>query len=279
MLYEFWKKSLRILFLIIVTYSLTLPAAAFAEECLTVNGTGSAMASMKILGQAFEKLHPGVKVKILPSLGSTGATKAVSKKALDIGITSKALTDEERTFGLSVIEYARSPLIFVTHRNVPVSNITSDDLIKIYNGDKKIWPDGQRIRTPLRQHNEVDVWIVKTISPEISKAIDVAMSRPGMMTALTDQDNADVLERTPGAFGISTLTQVIAEKRRLKVLSYNGVTPSAKTLASGAYPLSRSFSTVTQKNLSAPAQKFLAFMRSTQGKKILEETGHFVIIR
>jgi len=278
-LYKFWKKSLRILFLIVVTHSLTLPAAAFAEDCLKVAGTGSALASMKILGQAFEKSHPGVKVKIVPSLGSTGGIKAVSKKAIDIGISSRVLNDEERQFGLSVIEYARSPLIFVTNRNVSISNVTSDDIVKIYNGAKTIWPDGQRIRTPLRQSNEIDIHIVKMISPEISKAINTAMSRPGMMTAVTDQDNADMIERTPGAFGISTLTQVISEKRRLKILSYNGVTPSAKSLASGSYPLSRFFFTVTQKNMSVPTRKFLAFMQSTQGKKILEENGYVVIIR
>jgi len=189
------------------------------------------------------------------------------------------LNNEESKFGLSVIEYARSPLIFVANRNVSVSNIISDDIVKIYNGGKTFWPDGQRVRTPLRQSNEVDFWIVKMISPEISKAINVAMSRHGMMTALTDQDNADMIERTPGAFGISTLTQVISEKRNLKVLSYNGVAPSVKNLASGSYPLSRLFFTVTQKNMSAPARKFLAFMRSTQGKKILEENGNFVTIR
>ncbi|GEM_PF-4872313 len=70
-LYEFWKKSLRILILIIVTSMLTLPAAVFAEDYLTVGGTGSALASIKILGQAFENSHPGIKVKIIPSVMSS----------------------------------------------------------------------------------------------------------------------------------------------------------------------------------------------------------------
>ncbi len=273
MFYRFWKKSLKILCSIIVTYILTLPAAGFAEEYLIIAGTGSALASINILGQAFEKSHPGIKVKILPSFGSTGGIKAVAKNAIHIGLSSKVLNDKERRLGLFVIEYAKSPLIFVVNRNVPISNITSDDIVKIYNGDKTIWPDGQRIRLPLRQKNETDVMLVKMISPQISKALDAAMSRPGMMTVLTDQDNADMIEKVPGGFGVCTLTQVISEKRCLKILSYNGVIPNIENLVSGSYPLSKSFSTVTQKNMSEPVRRFLAFMRSSHGKKILEESG------
>lgn len=277
--YQFWKKSFRILFLIPAICILLLPAAALAGECVKIAGTGAAMAAMKIMGQAFEKAYPDVTVKIIPSLGSSGGIKAVSQKSIDIGISSRALNDEERKFGLSVIEYARSPLVFITNPNVPVSGITSDDLIKIYSGDRTSWPDGQRIRVPLRQRSEVDILIVKRISPEISQAIDTAFSRPGMLGALTDQDNAGMIEKTRGAFGISTLTQVVAEKRRVKVLSYNGVAPSVKNIVSGSYPLARLFFTVTQKDLSVPASNFLAYMRSAQGRKILEATGNFVVIR
>lgn len=276
-LYEFWKQYL--FFLIIATFSLTLPATALAEEYVKIAGTGSAMSVMKILGQAFEKSHRGVSVKIIPSLGSTGGIKAVTQKAVDIGISSKILNDEEQKFGLSVIEYARSPLIFIANRSVPLSNVTDDDIIKIYNGSKATWPDGQRVRLPLRQRNEIDIQIIKMISPEVSGAIDIAFSRPGMLTALTDQDNAEIIEKISGAFGISTLAQVIAEKRRVKILLYNGVMPSVKNLVSGSYPLTRLYFIVTQKDLPLPARNFLAFMRSVQGKRILEANGSSIVIR
>lgn len=273
--------SKRIVLLIVVLYSLCsiiFPAAAFAQKCLTIGGTGSALASMKILGQAFERAHPGLTVKVLPSIGSTGAIKAVSEKTIDIGISSRPLNEEDDS-GIFATLYARSPLIFVANKNVPASNITSEGIIEIYNGEKTFWPHGRRIRTPLRQSNEIDFQIVKKISPEISKAIDVAMSRPGMLTVLTDQENADIIEKTPGAFGISTLAQVIAEKRQLNVLSYNGVRPNMKNLASGKYPLSRFYFVVIQAIMSEPVRQFLAFMRSAHGKSILEENGQVLMVR
>jgi phosphate transport system substrate-binding protein len=265
------------LFLVIVTCSLTFPTVTFAEGFLTIGGTGSALPSMKILGEAFKELHPRVTVKVLPSLGSTGGIKAVAQKAIDLGISSRVLDNEEGTWGLSIIEYAKSPLVFVANKNVTISNITPDDIVQIYNGNRTVWPDGQRIRTPLRQSNETDVRILKTISPEISVALDVAMSRPGMVTALTDQDNADMIERIPGAFGISTLTQIISEKRCLNILSFNGVMPNINNLASDFYPLSRLFFAVTLKDVSTPVREFLTFMQSTQGRRILKANGYVAL--
>lgn len=278
-LYEPWKKYLSTLFIIIIMDILILPVTTFAKEILTIGGTGSAMAHMKILGRAFEKSHPDIKIKVIPSLGSTGGIKAVSQKSIDIAISSKVLNDKERKFGLSVIEYAITPLIFIVNPSVLITTVTSDDIVDIYNGKRTTWSDGQRIRVPMRQRNEIDILIVRKISPEISRAIDVAFSRRGMLEALTDQDNAAMIENTRGSFGISTLTQVIAENRQVKVLSYNGIKPSIQNIIYGSYPLVRHFFTVTQKNLPASTLSFLEFIRSKQGKKILEATGNAVVTR
>ena len=63
-----------------------LPSAAFGEQVLKIGGVGCVLGSMKILAAAFEKSHPGVKVKVLPSLGTSGSLKAVHQGAIDIGI-------------------------------------------------------------------------------------------------------------------------------------------------------------------------------------------------
>lgn len=60
-------------------------SSVLAGEEIKIGGAGSALGSMKMLGAAFEKKHPGVKVVVLPSLGSIGGIKAVSKGALDNG--------------------------------------------------------------------------------------------------------------------------------------------------------------------------------------------------
>lgn len=252
-------------------------SGVFAGEEIKIGGAGSALGSMKMLGAAFEKKHPGVKVVVLPSLGSIGGIKAVSKGAIDIGITGRPLNDEERKLGLSVIEYSKTPLVFVTKKNINVSDLSTHELIKIFKGDTETWPGGERIRLILRQPAESNAIFVKGISPEMSKAMDIAMSRPWRVVALTDQETADIIEKTPGAFGFCTLTQLISEKRDLKILSYNGQPPMIKNIVNEAYPLFKPHSMIIKKETPVTVKRFIDFSRSPEGERILQKSGNSMI--
>lgn len=252
-------------------------STVLAGEEIKIGGAGSALGSMKMLGAAFEKKHPGVKVVVLPSLGSIGGVKAVSKGALDIGITGRPLNDEERKLGLSVSEYSKTPIVFVTKKNITVSDIGTQELIKIYKGDTQTWPDGERIRLILRQPVESNAIIIKKISPEMSNAMDIALSRSWRVVALTDQETADMIEKTPGAFGFCTLTQIISEKRDLKILSYNGQPPIVKNRVNEAYPLFKSHSMIIKKETPATVKRFIDFTRSLEGERLLKESGNSMI--
>ena len=87
------------------------------------------------------------------------------------------------------------------------------------------------------------------------------------------------MEKTEGAFGYCTLAQTISEKRHLKVLSYNGITPSPKNLVNKTYSPSVPLIVVTYRNASAAVRKFTHFLLSAKGMKIMEETGHLVTNR
>lgn len=273
------NKYFKLFYLTAVFFHLIFPTAAFAEEYVRVAGTGSGISFLKIIGQNFEKANPGIKIMFIPSLGSTGGIKAVADKAVDIAISSRDLNDRGKKQELSMIEYAKSPLIFIVNANVPVSDITTDDMIQIYKGSRQNWSDGQRIRLSLRQRNETDTQIIKKISSEVNDALESAFSRRGLLTALTDQENAALIEKTSGAFGSATLAQVIAEKRRVKVLTYNGVVPSIKNLVSGSYPLVRHYYIVHRRDLTVPARNFLLFLMSAQSRKVLESNGNLSCIQ
>ena len=252
-------------------------SGVLAGEEIKIGGAGSALGSMKLLAAGFEKKYPGVKVVVLSSLGSIGGIKAVSKGALDIGIIGRPLNDEERKLGLSVIEYSKTPLIFITKKNINVSDLSTQELIKIFKGDTQTWPDGERIRLILRQPAESNAIVVKEISTEMSKAMDIAMSRPWRVVALTDQETTDIIEKTPGAFGFCTLTQIISEKRDLKLLSYNGQPPLITNRVNESYPLFKSHAMVMKKEPSAIAKRFIDFARSPDGERILRESGNAMI--
>ncbi len=265
-----------VLFLIVLITGISLAAKAFAGEVIKVGGVGSALGTMKILGEAFEKKHPDIKVQVLSSLGSAGGINALLNGAVDIAISGRPLKDEEREKGAIAAEYAKTPMVFVTSNN-NASGLSAKELIKVYEGKMQTWPDGKRIRPVLRPEGDSDTLIIKDISPEMEPAIKNALSRQGMIVALTDQESADIAEKTDGSLGISTLTQIISEKRSLKVLSFNGVKPSLKTLSIGSYTLFKSLYMVTTSKTSKPAKQFISFVFSTAGRKILTKNGNLVV--
>lgn len=277
MLLEFNKKFPGILILLFIILSLIFHSPAIAEEILKIGGVGSALGTMRLLSEAFEKSHPGIKVSELPSLGSTGGIKAVLSGAIDIALSGRPLKDDERQQGATETEFAKSPFVFVTNKKNPVSGLSTKELIEIYEGKRQTWPDGTRIRLVLRPASDVDTGIIQKISPEMNHAVNNALSRHGMIIAITNQESNAAVEKTPGSLGVSTLTQVISENSSLKILSFNGLAPSVKNLTQGSYPLVKRFFIVTKLKPSALVQKFIDFVRSPVGRKILEQTGNTVI--
>jgi phosphate transport system substrate-binding protein len=257
--------------------SFAFPAVVSAAEVIKLGGVGSALGTMRLLSAAFERSHTGIKVVLLSSLGSTGGIKAAASGAIDIGLSGRPLNDEERGQGVIETEYAQSPFVFVTYKNNNVSGLNTGELIDIYKGKRQMWPDGSRIRLVLRPASDIDTKIVSKISPAMGQAVKIALSRPGMIMAITNQESDETVEKTPGAIGASTLTQIISEKRSLKILSFNGVDPSLKNLAQGSYPLVKRFFVVTKPAPPPSAQKFIDYIRSREGRKILEDNGNIAV--
>ena len=264
---------------IMITMSTAAVSISDAGETIIIGGSGSGLGVMKILGKAFEKKHPGTIVEVLPSLGTVGGIKGVAKGALDIGISARPFKGDEISFGLSALEYAKTPLVIVTRKDTMVSELKTEDLVKIYDGRVLTWADGKRIRPVLRPEEEIDTQILKEWTPEIKKALETAMSRRGMLIAITDQDATDTIEKTPGSFGFSTLAQVITEKLPLKILPLNGIYPTAGTLSNGSYKLKKSLLLVARSKTSVKVGNFLEFVRSPAGTKILEESGYILTLQ
>jgi phosphate transport system substrate-binding protein len=254
--------------------ALGLPSPATAEEVLKIGGTGGALSTMRRIASAYSRSHPGVRIEFMPSIGSGGAVKAVSKGALDIGLIARPLKERESHLNLQVREYAASPVVFATSTTCPRTDITTEELIMVYGGELRRWPCGSRVRLVLRPADDSDTRAIRGISPAMSEAVDKAMSRPGMFVALTDHEAADVIGRGPERFGTSTLALIVSENRPLRVLSFNGVVPTLKTLADGSYPLSKTLALVTNLSLSHHGASFIDFVFSPEGRKILEESGN-----
>ncbi len=252
-------------------------SSARAEDVLRIGGTGTALGAMRVLAAAFEKANPGRRVRITPSVGTSGAVRAVADGALDVGLSGRELRPDELALGVVAIAYARTPFVFAVGPRNAATGITAADVVRIYRGEFQTWPDGERVRLVLRPRSDADNFIMGTISEEMRAAVDVALAREGLLVAATNQECNDLIARTPGAVGPSSLTQILTERKPVTPLSWNGVPPTVRNLASGAYPLGKTLFAVVRPSHTPLARRFLAFLGSPEARRILARTGNLPV--
>ncbi len=249
------------------------PTHALAGETVRINGSGTGLEMMKLLIQAYVKSDPEILFEMEKPLGSSGAVKALIAGVLDIAVSSKPLKPEEAAQGAKLSYFGKTPLAIVTGSNVPVSNISIEELESIYSGRTRKWPNNENIRVVLRPLEDIDTKILRGLSPGMDEAIVQAQSRRGMITAVTDPESNQAVANTIGGIGTSGLAGIMVEKAALKILSLNGVKPTIVSLAEGRYPLAKEIHFVTTGKSSESARKFLDFIYSEKGRAVVKNIG------
>jgi len=261
---------------IVLALALAVGGAAAAAEEMRIAGTGAALGTVELLAGEFSRRNPDIRITTIANLGSVGSIKAVSNGAIELALASRPLNERESKPGVSQLEYARTPFVFAVSAKSAVSAITRQELADIYSGKVANWPDGSKIRVVLRPASDIDTALVKGLSPALGQAVAAAEARPGVQYAVTDQDAANDLERIPGAIGPSSLALILSERRTLRALQLDGVEPSVANAVAKAYPLYKRIFFVTGPKRSAAAERFIAFVQSPVGRKILTDNGHWI---
>lgn len=254
-----------------------LAAVGAHADSIKIGGTGTGLGTMKLLVREFNKSRPDAQLVVTPSLGSTGAIRAVLAGAVDIGISARPVTAEESRQGASARAYARTPFVIATWAKNDSAGLTLDELVQIYSGKVTRWPDGSPIRLVVRPDSDTDTVALRTFSAAMSGAVTAALARKGLRMADTDQDNADALEKLPGSLGTTTLTQIMAESRAIRPLALDGVAPTLQSLAAGRYRHFKTLHLVTGPNPSPLARDFVAYIRSPAGQAVLAGSGNLAV--
>jgi len=82
-----------------------------------------------------------------------------------VGLNSRPLSAAERSHGLVLAEYARTPLLLVTSHKGAGINFTLKRIAALYDGEIQSYPDGAPLRVIMRPDVEIDIHLVGGLSP------------------------------------------------------------------------------------------------------------------
>jgi phosphate transport system substrate-binding protein len=251
------------------------PRHVSADGALVVAGSGSNLPAIRLLADAFQRRYPGVRIEVPPGIGSTGAVRAVADGAIALGLISRPLRPEEQRLGLVVVPYARTAVVLAVHPTVTADGLTYRDLVEIYGGTRRRWPDGREIVVLTREPGDSSIEVLEREVPGF-REVYAASHRARRWTVLvTDQAMNRALVQTPYALGLSDAGAVATERLAVRALRINGVAPTPGAVAGGRYRLVKTLAFVfLPGRLAAEADAFMDFVRSPEGEALLRAGGY-----
>ena len=241
-----------------------------SEVTGTVSTDGSTSMEKVImsLGESFQAENKGISVGYNPTGSGSGIT-AVSEGRCDIGLSSRALKDDEKASGLKETVLALDGIAIIVNPENKVSDLTIEQIAKIYTGEitnwKEVGGDDAEIVLIGREAGSGtrDGFESITATKDSCKYRQELTSTGDVITTVAGN---------PTAIGYASLASV---KDSVKALSVGGVAPTEATVSDGTYAVQRPFVLVTKEGveLSAAAQLFFDYATSKDAAEIISAAG------
>jgi len=255
---------------LILGFLLLLIVPASADNILKIDGTGDSQELLRSLAEAFEIANSGIQIDVPDSIGSSGGVKSLIKGNCDLARIARPLKEKERrqAADLDYLIFAHSPIVFTANLpNQCISNLTSEQLIGIFNGSITNWskfgacPDN-KIYVAQREDGDSSRSVIEKNIPVIAEISELSGE-----TIYSTPETVAIIEENAFTFGY--LPQSIALNHNLQTFSFNGVPATADNILNSSYPLTSPFGLVWKGELSGLASKFVDFIFSPAGQKII----------
>ena len=243
-------------------------APAALSGTVATDGSTSMEKVIGALGEAFMEANSGVNFTYNPTGSGSGIT-AVQEGRCDIGLSSRALKDDEKSAGLVGTTIALDGIAIIVHPENPVSDLSVQQVADIYTGKITNWKDlggedaeivliGREAGSGTRDGFE-----------SVTGTKDACQYRQELTST---GDVITTVSQNPDAIGYASLA---ALKDTVKALTVGGVAPSEDTVKDGSYVIQRPFVLVTKtgETLSANAQKFFDFALSAEAAQYITSAG------
>lgn len=235
---------------------------------VSTDGSTSMEKVINSLGESFMAMNKDVKFTYNPT-GSGSGIQAVSEGRCDIGLSSRALKDDEKASGLVETVVALDGIAIVVNPENPVSDLDIDTIAKIYTGEITNWKDVGG--------NDAEIVLIGREAgsgtrdgfESITDTKDACQYRQELTST---GDVINTVSQNPDAIGYASLSAV---GDSVKALTVGGVEATEATVKDGSYVVQRPFVLVTKEctKLSPAAQAFFDYALSADAASIIAAAG------
>ena len=242
--------------------------AAAVSGTVSTDGSTSMEKVIGALSESYMAANKDVTVNYNPTGSGAGIT-AVQEGTCDIGLSSRALKDEEKAAGLQETVLAYDGIAIIVHPDNPVSDLTLEQIAQLYTGEITNWKDVGG--------NDAQVVLIGREAASGTRdgfeSITGTKDKCQYRQELTSTgDVITTVSQNPDAIGYASLASI---KDSVKALNVDGVTPSEAGVKDGSYKVQRPFVLVTVegKALSSAAQSFFDYATSADAADIIAKAG------
>ena len=245
--------------------------ASSTAAALSGNVAAGGSTSMKnviaALTEGFAEVEPGVTVSYDPTGSGAGITGAADK-TLDIGLSSRALKDDEKN-DVDGTTVALDGIAIIVNKDSKVADLTVDQLKQMFTGEITNWSevggdDGEIVLIGREAGSGTRDGFESIVEVKDSCKYAQELTATGAVIS--------AVEANPLAIGYASLSAV---GDTVKMVTVGGVECSEETVKDGSYEVQRPFVFVTNKSvtLSEQAQAFFDFATSADAADLIRTAG------
>ncbi len=244
------------------------PAAEELSGTVNVNGSTSMADVIAALTEGFNEINPDVQINYTGS-GSGAGIEGVLAGTCDLGLSSRALSEDEKGQGAVENIVAKDGVAVVINPENTVTELSTEQIAAIYTGEITNWSE---VGGP---DAEIAVLGRDSASGTRSAFEEILGIEDACVYLNEYSSTGDVIGNVasnPNAIGYASLSAV---DDSVVAVSVNGVAPTEATVADGSFPIQRPFVIVTVEGteLSAAAQAFLDYAMSAEVADIIAAAG------
>jgi phosphate transport system substrate-binding protein len=258
----------------------TAPVSTGQKQTIKISGSTTVLPIVQAAADKYMAAHPDADIQISGG-GSGVGVQAIGAKTVDIGMSSREVTKDEKTKYPSFVitPVAQDGIAVVVNPVNTIPYITLDQAKNIYLGKITKWSEISGADVPGTNNQIVIVGRDSASGTRTYFDETVLLKATPTSKMLEKNSNGAVLQtvaQTPGAVGYISIGFVSKDVKALPIW-YNAnkiIDPSLDNVKTKTYPVSRNLYLITNGQPTGLTGDFINYLLSSDGQQIVADQGY-----